>query len=360
MTYLVELKLAQEQIRPIGPSTQSEYDRVWARLEGRHWRDYADSRQIKSKSSLAVLRAAWRRGIGVQIQNEIEAFRAMQANSPHDADPTHEERDQVIRALYAQLDDEIRGVGCLPAADPSPTSTGRRHSPRKTSKRQSLNGLPGNWRSQLIRAMNNKEDQLALMVIALTGARPEELRLGVRLKIETDQQLTFHIQGAKVSAITGGGQDWRELTVKAREVLDSDLVYELMAYIHEHQITTIRIDPKNAFQKRLERIRNKMAQYNPVWRKVSSYSIRHQFGADVKGDKGVHHVDISRAMGHTSDRTKQHYGHALQKRGESGITKVRAATPIKVHRKSAASQVFLSKTAKRPRNRKSDSVSGQE
>lgn len=354
MTYLVELKLAQEQIRPIKSSTAKEYDLAWARLKGRHWRDYADSRQIKSKSSLAVLRAAWRRGIAQQMLNGIESVSAMQANTPHVTDPTFEERDHVIRALYAQLEDDIRGVGYLPAADSNFTSKGSRHSPRKTSKRQSLNGLPKNWRSQLIRAMNNKEDQLALMVIALTGARPAELRLGVRLVIGPDQHLTFRIRGAKVSAITHGGQDWRELTVDARSVLDSDLVYELMAYIHEHQITTIWIDPKNAFQKRLQRIRDQLAQYNPAWRKVSAYSIRHQFAADLKGDESIHLDDISRAMGHTSDRTKQHYGHALQKRGESGITKVSAASSIKAHRKSVASQVFLSKADKRPKTEKAD------
>jgi integrase len=105
--------------------------------------------------------------------------------------------------------------------------------------------------------------------------------------IETDQCLTFRIQGAKVSEITGGGQAWRELTVDAWRVLDDDLMHVLLTYIQTHQITTIQIDPKNAFQKRLLRIRNKMAQYNPVWSKVSAYSFRHQFAADLKTDTTV-------------------------------------------------------------------------
>ncbi|HUN00657.1 MAG TPA: tyrosine-type recombinase/integrase [Halothiobacillus sp.] len=254
------------------------------------------------------------------------------------------------------MNDDIRGVGYAPAADSNHNSKGRQHSSRKTSKRQSLNGLPDNWRSQLIRAMNTKEDQLALMVMSLTGARPEELRLGVQLVIETDQCLTFRIQGAKVSAITGGGQAWRELTVDAWRMLDDDLVYELMAYIQEHQITTIQIDPKNAFQKRLQRIRNQLAQYNPVWGKVSAYSFRHQFAADLKADNNIHFDDISTAMGHTSDRTKQCYGHSSQKRGKGGITQITAASPIKAHRKSAASQMFLSKAAKRSKNQRIDAA----
>ncbi|HQS03977.1 MAG TPA: site-specific integrase [Halothiobacillus sp.] len=345
MTYFAEHRLAQEQIRPIKTSTAAEYDRAWMRLNGQHWRNYAAIHQIKSKPSLAVLRAAWRRGIAQQILNGIES--------------THDDWDQSIRALYTQLDDDIRRVGYVPPAHLSHTSKGRRHSPRKASKRQSLNGLPDNWRSQLIRAMNTKEDQLALMVIALTGARPEEMRLGVQLMIETDQCLTFRIQGAKVSEITGGGQAWRELTVDAWRVLDDDLVYELMAYIQEHQITTIQIDPKNAFQKRLQRIRNQLAQYETAWRKVSAYSLRHQFAADLKADTTIHFDDISAAMGHASDRTKQHYGHSSQKRGKGGITQITAASPIKAHRKSAASQVFLSKATKRSKNQKTDDAFNQ-
>ncbi len=345
MTYSAEHRLAQEQIRPIKASTAAEYDRAWARLKGQHWRNYAAIHQIKSKSSLAVLRAAWRRGIAQQILNGIES--------------THDDWDQSIRALYAQLDDDIRRVGYVPAADSSHTSKGRQHSSRKSSKRQSLNGLPDNWRSQLIRAMNTKEDQLAMMVMALTGARPEEMRLGIQLVIETNHCLTFHIQGAKVSAITGGGQTWRELTVDAWRVLDDDLVYELMACIQEHQITTIQIDPKNAFQKRLQRIRDQMTQYDPVWKKVSAYSFRHQFAADLKADTTTHFDDISAAMGHASDRTKQHYGHSSQKRGKGGITQITAASPIKAHRKSAASQVFLSKAAKRSKNQRTDAALNQ-
>ncbi len=345
MTYFAEHQLAQKQIRPIKASTAAEYDRALARLKGQHWRDYADIHQIKSKSSLAVLRAAWRRGIAQQILNGIES--------------THDDRDQSIRTLYTQLDDDIRGVGYVPHADSSHTSKGRQHSPRKASKRQSLNGLPDNWRSQLIRAMSTKEDQLALMVMTLTGARPEELRLGIQLVIETDQCLTFRIQGAKVSEITGGGQAWRELTVDARSALDDDLVYELMTYIQEHQITTIQIDPKNAFQKRLQRIRDQMTQYDPAWKKVSAYSFRHQFAADLKADNNIHFDDISTAMGHTSDRTKQCYGHSSQKRGKGGVTQITAASPIKVHRKSAASQVFLSKAAKRSKNQKTDAALNQ-
>lgn len=345
MMFRTEQQLAQKQIRPIKPSTAAEYAQVWTRLKSAHWLDYAVIHQIKSKSSLAVLRAAWRRGIAEQILNGIES--------------THNDRDQTIRTLFSLLDDDIREVGYVPAADSSHTSKGRQYSPRKASKRQSLNGLPDNWRSQLIRVMNTKEDQLALMVMSLTGARPEELRMGVQLVIETDQRLIFRIQGAKVSTITGGGQAWRELTVDAWRVLDGDLVDELLAYIQMHQITTIQIDPKNAFQKRLQRIRNQLAQYDTAWKKVSAYSLRHQFAADLKADTAIPFDDISAAMGHISDRAKQCYGHSSQKRGKGGITQITAASLINVRRTSAASQVFLSKTAKRSKNQKADTALNQ-
>jgi len=359
MTYFAEHQLAQKQIQPIKPSTAAEYDRAWTRLNGQHWRNYADIHQIKSKSSLAVLRAAWRRGIAQQILNGIKAVSAMQTNSPNVTDPTYKDTNQAIQVLYTQLDNDIRGVGYIPPTDSNHTRKGRRYSSRKISKRQSLNGLPDIWRSQLIRAMSTKEDQLALMVMSLTGARPEELRMGVQLVIETDQCLTFRIQGAKVSEVTGGGQAWRELTVDAWRVLDDDLVYELLAYIQEHQITTIQIDPKNAFQKRLQRIRYQLAQYHTAWKKVSAYSLRHQFAADLKANTTIHFDDISAAMGHTSDRTKQCYGHSSQKRGKGGITQITAAGPIKAHRKSAASQMFLCKAAKRSKNQKTEAALNQ-
>lgn len=359
MTYSAEHQLDQEQIRQIKASTAAEYDRAWTRLNGQHWRNYADNHQIKSKSSLAVLRAAWRRGIAEQILKRIKAGSAMQINPPNVTDPTCEDTDQAIRVLYTQLEDDIRGVvGYTSSTDSSHTSKGRQPSSRKTSKRQSLNGLPDNWRSQLIRAMHTTEDQLALMVMALTGARPEELRMGVQLVIETNNCLTFRIQGAKVSENTGGGQAWRELTVDAQSVLDDDLVYELMAYIQMHQITTIQIDPKNAFQKRLQRVRDAMvvASGNKAWGKISAYSFRHQFAANLKADTTIHFDDISAALGHISDRTKQSYGHSSQKRGKGGITQITAASPIKAHRKSAASMVFLSKATRRSKSQKVDNT----
>lgn len=362
MTYFAEHQFAQKQIRPIKPSTAAEYAQVWTRLNGEHWLDYAASHQIKSKSSLAVLRAAWRRGMALRILHEIEAVNTGQEHTAHADTGELDDHEQIIHALYGQLNDDIRGVVELLPNSFSHTHDEPKFSPKKTSKRQSLSGLPDDWRSQLIRAMSRAQDRLALMVIAMTGARPEELRMGVDISVDAGGRcLTFRIQGAKVSEITGGGQLWRELTVDPRFVLEPDLVVWLWAYLQEHQITTIQIDQKNAFQKRLQRVRAAMAMGsgNEAWKKISAYSFRHQFAADLKADSSIHFDDISAAMGHVSDRTKQHYGHAKQKRGKGGVSQISAASPIKVHRKSAASQVFLSKAAKRSKNQRTDATLNQ-
>jgi integrase len=60
---------------------------------------------------------------------------------------------------------------------------------------------------------------------------------------------------------------------------------------------------------------------------ITCYCFRHQFSSDMKKSKMGD--DISRALGHATDKTRKRYGHASQGRGLVTDVVVTAPRPIK-------------------------------
>ena len=182
---------------------------------------------------------------------------------------------------------------------------------KRRSKRQSLAGLPANWRIDLCKRAVGGRYLFSLIVLALTGCRPSELVHGIdiwRGKDEVTGKLLIHlrIRGAKVKdsqgqplrTISYDTNDPHPLVVVVNELLDTQSEPRVFAQVRSAVNLTVEI-------RRLAR---------SLWPKhkqpITAYCFRHQFAADLKanGDDEA----TSRGLGHISAETRRLYGTAGQ------------------------------------------------
>ena len=182
---------------------------------------------------------------------------------------------------------------------------------KRRSKRQSLAGLPANWRIALCKRAVGGRYLFSLIVLALTGCRPSELVHGIdvwRGKDEVTGKLLIHfrIRGAKVKdsqgqplrTISYDTNDPHPLVVVVNELLDTQPEPRVFAQVRSAVNLTVEI-------RRLA---------HSLWPKhkqpITAYCFRHQFAADLKanGDDEA----TSRGLGHISAETRRLYGTAGQ------------------------------------------------
>ena len=295
MDRLVILKFVQPFLQPVAVSTSTEYEKAWLRLDGRHWGDYAQTQRL-GKRAASVLRAAWRRGMARKIQDEVESFALLELTG-----------DQSLLALSAQaINCKLQALQAdleLPAYQP-PEGTVRAG---KNSKRKSLKGLPPDWRDIMLE--NAKaEDQMPLLVLALSGCRPAELKMGVHILVD-DDWLAFIIQGAKVKEHAGFEQ--RSVVIQPHTLLQRN--HELIEQMRGRDGQTVAIADGQSFQKRIQRLALRLG-----FKRVSCYSFRHQLGSDIKAS-GTGRTNLAKVLGHQSEATQTHYG-GYQQGNRGGIT----------------------------------------
>lgn len=201
---------------------------------------------------------------------------------------------------------------------------------KRRSKRQALRGLPPTWREDLCTRGARGKYADALLISALTGARPSEVATGIDVWVEFDDLLRkdllcLHVIGAKVKASQGQPNRF----VAYSEDDTHPLVAALVKRLHTESGRKLRVQiakPGN-FSAEIQRLgRN-------LWRKhdhtITATSFRHQWAADVKasGDGDA----ASRGLGHRSAKTRRHYGTAHQARGGHDLRPVRieADLPVK-------------------------------
>jgi integrase len=298
---------------PIADSTRDQYRRAARRLGGRHWRDYvADlvaNRGVVGRSTVWVARAAWRRLMALAIREELK-----RCDKSPDPDERRAARRRMARLVEALEADLYEGPIQLPTT-------------RKVSKRRGLSRLPADWRAQMIRAAKPR-DRLPLAVLALSGCRPAELRMGIQVEALPDGRVRIRVSGAKVRA--DRGQPWREIVEDPRAALGHELGHALWKRLGEvGGAIEVRIEPAgHAFQDRVSRLARRLG-----FRGISAYSFRHQMSADLKAlvaGGQLSGVEASAALGHASARMRKHYGHRSQSRRSGGrAPQVRAARPVR-------------------------------
>lgn len=199
-------------------------------------------------------------------------------------------------------------------------------SPDKTfekskSKKTALKGLPSDWREKIVTYSASSKYRLALLIMSLTGCRPSELVTGVDVSI-TENDISFYIVGSKVSFEKG--QPFRTITHPKNS--PNPLIKILTREINK---------PKANFTVSVEKAINLTVEVRRIARilwpnhnqSITCYCFRHQFSADMKKSKKGD--DISRALGHATNKTRKRYGHANQSRGFVTDVTVTAARPIK-------------------------------
>ena len=159
------------------------------------------------------------------------------------------------------------------------------------------------------------------IAVGMVGARPQEIELGVDLRVisaKGQRYIQVMIQGAKVT--DRSGQPARQL------LIDPDTVEGrcLLAGIPEgRRRATIQRRAKRISLDWSQRIRSAMGG------KVSAYSLRHQFAANLKS-AGSDPLDVARALGHLSIQSQSRYGSKQQGQGRaSPLVAVKADREIR-------------------------------
>lgn len=192
---------------------------------------------------------------------------------------------------------------------------------KKKFKKLALKGLPTNWREQIISYNPNSKYQLALITIALTGCRPCELEKGIKISI-SDNRIHFFIEGAKVDEKKG--QPHR--TISYSLISGNPIIEHLInGPLSAKEDITVSIEKAVNFSVEVRRISKILWPHHKE--SITCYCFRHQFSSDMKKSKMGD--DISRALGHATDKTRKGYGHASQGRGPVTDVVVTAPRPIK-------------------------------
>lgn len=228
--------------------------------------------------------------------------------------------------MIRELDFHVRLYEAIPQGSPIPPE--QRTPPH--SKKKDLCGLPSDWRERILARMIKY--RLHFLTAAVTGCRPSEFcDGGVELLIENGQ-LIAQVYGKKVKSATptraSQGQPWRMLSW---DLPQTGLVAILTGAVREAggSLTIALADEREA-KNFSGAIRDAAKREWPNRKKsITAYCLRHLFSADVKSS-GAASSEVAMAMGHSSDRTSQHYGSA-QQRGKSSVApnSVEAAAPVR-------------------------------
>lgn len=197
---------------------------------------------------------------------------------------------------------------------------------RRSTKRRTLPNSE-DWQQRVYEAATTAQ-RPAVAVMWATGARPDEVEKGVVVewgehKASNKDYLMITISGAKVTEMSG--QEERIIVIDP----DSKAGKVLSDQMDDKQKIIIQRGAKR-LNKDFAVIREKTGL------KVSPYSMRHQFSANLKAELGSDQADkIAQAMGHATTRSQGRYGSVKQAQsGTSGVFRVQASRRIKETRSS--------------------------
>nr|MDA3877149.1 site-specific integrase [Halothiobacillus sp.] len=294
--------------------------RAWLRMDGQHWLAYATEHKA-TKRTASVLRAAWRRSMATELLDAITA-----SEKAPTKDQQRDARSRMNELALSLQDDAARPAYAPPDGSPRAGAG---------SKRKSLKHTPHDWRAKLFNACK-KADKPLIMALAF-GARPEELRKGVKVDFLEDGAIRLTIRGAKIT--DHSGQPERVVTVNTPTfILGKEVAPEIGSI-------TVTSDSGQAFQKRLTRLAKKLG-----FEGVTAYSFRHNFAADLK-KMGMDTGQIAQALGQQSEKTQRQYGHASQSKAGWALQVEATATITPRPEQTTLVQRLGKRLDKRPRQR---------
>ena len=307
---------------PPSEATQRKYMKVHARMRRK---GTTPAHYLGSKNTYYYMRAAWSWGVLAEVK-DVLAKTAFSIAAEDCRRAAH------LLDQFDQLADDCRRFVPDPQRnnrnDPNLLGEFRqlredRPRPRSASKRVGLHALPADWRDRLVAEAEKSGSCYlrAIAVLSATGCRPAEVVKGVAVAENAAGQLEFTIQGAKV--IEGRqGQPWRRIQVS---IAGNDTRVLAMAVQAAGGNLVVRISSAKGLGWAVGHFGQRV--YSGPKHRISCYSLRHQLGADLKGD-GTPPETIAATLGHLVDKTMGVYGPPAAARGKRRLT-VTAALPVK-------------------------------
>jgi integrase len=197
----------------------------------------------------------------------------------------------------------------------------------RVSKRSMLGGLSkdGDFREKLYEQLRGSKYQLAFLLAAVSGPRPQELQNGLHVRLE-GQILSIRIIGSKVKERQG--QEFRTIEYDLSHSPTHFLLSEIVRLIGTDAVhgVTVSVDSKVNFTSALRRAGKVLW---PRKKDVTPYVLRHAIASQWK--QKLDPDDVSIALGHASAKTRTRYGQAQLMRGTGNLTpvSVRGSRPVR-------------------------------
>lgn len=165
-------------------------------------------------------------------------------------------------------------------------------------KRDSLTGLPDDWRDRVQREVGDA-DRPAVAVMALSGARPVEVK-GIRAR-QDGQQIALTIRGAKVDSDRGVAS--RTITFDRDELAGTEAGRDLLTWLgNREQRTVTHSGTVGSFRERVARAADRADLPD-----VTAYTYRHAEARRLKDDN-TPRGEIAARLGHRAERSQSQYG----------------------------------------------------
>lgn len=194
--------------------------------------------------------------------------------------------------------------------------------PKSHSKRAALRKLSPGWQDTVL-AFTGKKYRNIVSLLALSGARPSEFETGICVKRLSAAELEVTINGTK----THGGKFGQLVRTLKIDPTRSECGRQLAASVDAAGGVIVVTGEARAITRRIGEFGRKA--FPNKTHAISAYVFRHQVGADLK-NSGLSDVDISTALGHSSDETKRYYGARQSARGGS-ITSASGTKVVRQH-----------------------------
>lgn len=209
------------------------------------------------------------------------------------------------------------------------------------SKSKSIRGIESNWREKCALGLTGSFRLLFLMH-CVTGCRPKELENGVQVRLRRDGSLVTRVRGAKLTNVAG--QPARGMKLRANSGI-AKMLADCLTVGVTLSSRNFGLGAVNSYAKRVARACAQAYPERTGGEKLSAYSLRHQFKADLIA-ACLSKAQIARAMGHRTERSGTAYGQGG--RGGGGGVKpiavkatraVKARSPHPGAKKNGASNV---------------------
>lgn len=199
--------------------------------------------------------------------------------------------------------------------------------PKKPKAKAKATAIPksskGPWQQRVFDAATPAM-QPAIAVMWAVGCRPAELEKGVDVFRDEEGRLCVRVLGAKVSALTGGGQESRILVIDS----SSRAARALVQVLGDADSVMVQRGAKRIATDFSEHIRPRLPS---SWR-VTAYSFRHQVSANAKADLDGPEP-VAAALGQVSTRTQGNYASARKAQSGGGaIIEATAARAVRDRR----------------------------